>query len=158
MADALLEVFPDARLVCLSRDPAKVVASSASLVVEQRCIHSEAVDPHEIGPEWLARTAERQRLLGEARRSRPDVPAFDLHYEGMSADWVGTMHRLYRFLGLPLDNSTMAGMQRYMGKAKAHRGHRYDLADYGLDDAEVRAAFTEVNTPAAYAPSAFAAE
>jgi hypothetical protein len=158
MADALLEVFPDARLVCLSRDPAKVVASSASLVVEQRRIHSEAVDPHKIGPEWLAQTAERQRLLGEARRSRPDVPAFDLHYEGMSADWVGTMHRLYRFLGLPLDRPTMTAMQRYMGKAKAHRGHRYDLASYGLDDAEVRAAFTAAEVPPTYAPSAFAAE
>jgi hypothetical protein len=160
MAEAMLEVFPDARLICLSRDADKVVASSASLVVEQRRIHSDAVDPRQLGPEWLARTAERQRLLGQARRHHPEVPAFDLHYDGMSADWVGTMHRLYRFLGLPLDRPTLSAMQHYMEKASAHRGHRYDLADYGLDDASVRAAFQGTGTDGlcAYASPAVAAE
>jgi hypothetical protein len=159
MADALLQVFPDARLICLSRDPAKVVASSASLVVEQRRIHSDAVDPRQVGPEWLARTAERQRLLGDVRRRHPEVSAFDLHYDAMSADWVGTMHRLYRFLKLPLDEPTLSAMQRYMAKARAHRGHQYELADYGLDDASVRAAFAESGTeaPSAYVRSAVAA-
>jgi hypothetical protein len=141
MVEALLGVFPDARLICLSRDPAKVVASSASLVVEQRRIHSDEVEPRAVGAEWLARTAARQARVEAFRMARPDVPAFDLHYDEMSSDWVGVMHRLYRFLDLPLDKPALSAMQRYMGKAKAHRGHHYALADYGLDDASVRAVF-----------------
>jgi hypothetical protein len=141
MADALLEVFPDARLISLSRDPAKVVASSASLVVEQRRIHSRKIDPVAVGREWLARTAEREEALAKTRRHRPDVPVLDLAYEEMSADWAGAMHRLYRFLGRPLDRPAWHAMRRYMGRAKAHQGHRYRLEDYGLSDEEVRRVF-----------------
>jgi hypothetical protein len=141
MVEALLEVFPDARLICLSRDPAKVVASSASLVVEQRRIHSDTVEPHAVGAEWLSRTAARQARVDAFRQARSEVPAFDLHYDEISADWVGVMHRLYSFLGLPLDEPALSAMQRYMARAKAHRGHHYALEDYGLDGASVRAAF-----------------
>jgi hypothetical protein len=158
MIEALLEVFPDARLICLSRDPAKVVSSSASLVVEQRRVHSDEVDRHAVGAEWLARTAARQARINAFRRSRPDVPAFDLHYDQFGADWIGVMHRLYRFLGLSLDGPTLAAMRRYMGKARAHHGHRYALEDYGLDDASVRAAFDSPSRSPAAARSMIAAE
>ncbi len=157
MVEALVEVFPGARLICLSRDPAKVVASSASLVVEQRRIHSDRVDPIEVGAEWLARTAVRQRRVDAFRKARPGVPAFDLQYDEMTADWTGVMHRLYRFLKLPLDPQALSAMQRYMGKARAHRGHRYALKDYGLDDASVRSAFAS-SPPPELARSMMAAE
>jgi hypothetical protein len=160
MAEALVEVFPDARLICLSRDPAKVIASSASLVFEQRRIHSDTVEARDIGPEWLARTVARQASLAEARRRHPEVPAFDLHYDAMNADWEGVMHRLYRFLEMDLTLKTRTAMRRYMGKAKAHRGHVYRLEDYGLDEQMVRAAFAQseraLSTPEA--PSVIAAE
>jgi hypothetical protein len=147
MPEALLRVFPDARLICLSRDPAKVVGSSASLVFEQRRIHSDVVDPAQIGREWLDRTVQRQAKLAEARASHPHVPAFDLHYGEMSADWIGTMHRLYRFLGLELTGEALDVMRRYMSRAKAHRGHVYRLEDYGLDDATVSTAFAQPERP-----------
>lgn len=146
MADALLEVFPDARLICLSRDPLKVVASSASLVFEQRRIHSDAADRRTIGPEWLARTAERERLLAATRSNNPQVPAFDLHYDEITSDWQGAMHRLYRFLKLPLIPEVSGSMARYLGQAKAHRGHRYRLEDYGLTDQQVLAAFAPAHS------------
>lgn len=149
MADALLQVFPDAQLICLSRDMRKVVASSASLVFEQRRIHSGCADPAAIGREWLARTAERQAALDRARRHHPRVPSFDLHYDSMSADWVGVMHRLYRFLGLDLTGEVLAAMRRYLGAAKAHEGHRYALEDYGLTEEAVHAAFAQPEREAA---------
>ncbi|GAA4015110.1 sulfotransferase [Sphingomonas swuensis] len=147
MAEALIATFPDAQLVCLSRDPLKVVASSASLVHQQRRIHSDAADARAIGPEWLERTARRQRQLAAVRTLHPEVPAFDLHYDTMTADWRGAMHRLYRFLGLSLTGEVMAAMERYISGAKEHRGHRYALADYGLDPAMVEAAFAQPERP-----------
>ena len=158
MAEALLETFPDARLIRLSRDPAKVVASSASLVVEQRRIHSDAVDPHAVGAEWLARTAEREARLDELLERRRDVPVFDLPYGAMNADWSGVMHRLYRFLRLPLDPPTLEAMRRYQRKAKAHRGHRYSLEEFGLDEDRVSAAFLQSDPAPVTARSMIAAK
>jgi hypothetical protein len=160
MAEAMLEVFPDARLICLSRDPAQVVASSASLVFEQRRIHSDTVDKSAVGPEWLTRTAERQRHLAKVRASNPEVPAFDLHYRAIGTDWRGTLHRLYRFLGLPLTAEVKGRMERFLSRAKAHRGHRYSLEDYGLTDEAVCQAFTPTaaRTPYEAAAGAFLEE
>jgi hypothetical protein len=141
MADALFEAFPDASVLHLSRDPVKVVASSASLVFEQRRIHSDAADPKAIGPEWFGRTLERQRAQDRARAAHPGMAAFDLHYNEVSGDWRSAMHRVYRFLGEPLTAGAMQGMERYLAGAKDHEGHRYDPRDFGLDEDEVRWAF-----------------
>ena len=141
MADALFEAFPNASVIHLGRDPVKVVASSASLVFEQRRIHSDAADPRAIGPEWLGRTLERQRRQYRARLRNPQVDAFDLHYDEVSSDWQGAMHRLYRFLGEPLTAKAMQGMKRYLVGSREHEGHRYDPRDFGLDEEEVRRAF-----------------
>jgi hypothetical protein len=148
MADALFEAFPDASVIHLSRDPVKVVASSASLVFEQRRIHSDAADPRAIGREWLERTMGRQRNQDAARARHRNVAAFDLHYDDVSRDWRGAMHRLYCFLGEPLTGGAMAAMERYVGGAKAHRGHRYRPEEFGLDEAAVRRAFSSSLVPA----------
>jgi hypothetical protein len=142
MADALFTEFPDASVIHLSRDPVKVVASSASLVTEQRRIHSDASDPAQVGQEWLERTLRRQRMVAAARTDHPDVAAFDLHYDEISADWETAMHRLYRFLRMPLHASVLAAMRRYLEGEKTHLGHHYRVEDYGLEEASVRAAFS----------------
>ena len=143
MAEALLGAFPDAKVIHLSRDPVKVVASSASLVFEQRRIHSDAADPLAIGPEWFARTLQRQRDQDRARVAHPEVAAFDLFYNEVSSDWQTAMHRLYRFLGEPLTGPALGAMTRYLAGAKDHRGHQYDPAQFGLDEDEIRRAFAE---------------
>jgi hypothetical protein len=141
MADALFDAFPDASVVHLSRDPVKVVASSASLVFEQRRIHSDAVDPKKIGQEWFKRTLQRQQTQEAARSHHPTVASFDLYYDEVSSDWKGAMHRLYRFLGEPLTAGAMIAMSRYLSGAKDHEGHQYDPREFGLDEEEVRRAF-----------------
>jgi hypothetical protein len=144
MADALFEAFPDASVIHLGRDPVKVVASSASLVLEQRRIHSDAADPQAIGHEWFGRTLERQRAQDTARTRHRNVAAFDLHYDEVSSDWRSAMHRVYRFVGEPLTVGAMQAMERYLEGSKEHEGHRYDPRDFGLDEAEVRLAFGRV--------------
>jgi hypothetical protein len=153
MAEALFAAFPDASVIHLSRDPVKVVASSASLVFEQRRIHSDAADPQAIGPEWFGRTLDRQRSQEAGRRGQPQVAAFDLHYDEVSADWQGAMHRIYRFLGEPLSAQALRTMERYLSGAREHEEHRYDPRDFGIDEDEVRRAFAR-QSPAAKAGNA----
>lgn len=141
MAGALFEAFPDASVIHLSRDPAQVVASSASLVFEQRRIHSERAAPETIGAEWLGRTLERQKSEDAARAVYPGMDHIDLFYDEVSSDWRSAMKRIYRFLGEPLTAETTAAMDRYLLRSSEHEGHLYNAADFGLDTAAVRRAF-----------------
>src|SRR2546422_2291535 len=50
--DALLAVYPDARIVQTHRDPLRVVASLTSLVTLLRGLASDRVDPLAIGAAW----------------------------------------------------------------------------------------------------------
>jgi hypothetical protein len=141
--DALLATFPDARLLCLERDALPVVASSASLVWEQQRIQSDAADRHWIGREWLDKTCQRLRQAAAVLRDRPDVPRLRVPFSAVDRDWRGEMQKIYAFLGLRLTPPVEARMQRYLAASTAHCGHRYELADFGLSEAEVRAAIPE---------------
>lgn len=140
--DALLDTFPDARLVILDRDPAVVVASSASLVHNQMAIQSDAADGAWIGREWLRKTALRQRRVRQAL-DRTRSASVEVAYDAMEHDWRYEMHRVYAMLGLRLTPRAERRMARFLGATPdPPRGkHRYDLADFGLTTAEVRMAF-----------------
>lgn len=130
---AVLHTFPDARVVCLSRDPQQVIASSASLVRNQMAIQSASVDPEWIGREWTRKVALREGRTASARAGSA-VPQVDVAYDDVGCDWQGEMARVYRMLGMPLPASVLARMRDYAGKS--HSGsrarHHYRAADFGL--------------------------
>ncbi|MBW2419995.1 MAG: sulfotransferase, partial [Deltaproteobacteria bacterium] len=51
--DALLEVFPDARIIQTHRDPHTVAGSGCSLAEVLRTLYSMRPDPHMIGSDWV---------------------------------------------------------------------------------------------------------
>lgn len=130
---AVLAAFPDARLICLDRPEAALVASSASLVRNQMALQSDAVDPHWIGAEWHRKIALRRERTAKAR-VMTDVPQLDLSFEAMNADWSGEMRRVYRFLSLPLEAATELRMAGYVQRSRRQRldRHRYTLEEFGL--------------------------
>jgi hypothetical protein len=138
--DALLEAFPDARLICLHRDAAEVVGSSASLVWNQMRIQSDAADRGWIGAEWLYKTARRTRICAAVRKARPEVPQIDVSFEDMNRDWRGEMRRIYAFLNLELTPEVERNMETYLRKAarSGYRRHSYRLEDFGLAADRVR--------------------
>jgi hypothetical protein len=135
-----LRVFPDARLLCLYRDPVQVVGSSASLVWNQMLIQSDAADPHWIGREWLDVTARRAQCAAHTRPAYPQANQLDLDFEATTRDWLREMRRIYAFLGRPLTAVTETRMRRYQDRARRqpHHRHSYDLETFGLTEAAVR--------------------
>jgi hypothetical protein len=129
---SLLDVVPDARLICLDRGLEKIVGSSASLVWHQMRIQSDCVDRDWIGQEWLRKTRLRQERAAAARAARPDVPQIDVSCEAMDGDWQAEMTRIYAFLGMELTPDVRRRMAAYVAGARAHRGHRYGLEQFGL--------------------------
>ena len=133
--EPLLAIFPDARLLCLQRDPGEIVTSSASLVWHQMRLQSDKVDQRWIGAEWLRKTALRDRLCAQVRAQRPDVPQIDVEFAAVNADWRREMRRIYGFLGMELTPPIEQRMEHYLGEAEASgfRHHRYRPSDFGLE-------------------------
>ncbi|MGX7952854.1 sulfotransferase family protein [Tsuneonella sp. HG249] len=135
---ALLKVFPDARLIFTHRDPRQVVGSAASLAWNQTIIYSDHADAAGIGRKWLRKTALMVDRMMDSRRAVPSERMIDVQYEDMERDWRGTMSRIYRFLGLDMENA-VPGMERYIERSRAlkRRPHRYSLAQFGLSEGQV---------------------
>lgn len=140
---ALLQVFPDARLIFIHRDPDRVVGSSCSLVWNQMTIHSDKVDPAWIGQHWLHKTRLKIDRMQVARSRIDPRQRIDVLYSDMDADWSAVMQRVYAFLDMDI-TPALPRMKLYLEKARSqHRWqhHRYELSSFGLDPAAVRSQF-----------------
>ena len=141
---ALLEVFPDARLIFTHRDPRQVVGSAASLAWNQTTIYTDRVSPEETGRQWLDKTAQMIAKMRSARDAIPRDRMIDVQYEDMERDWRETMERVYRFLGLDMEPAVPA-MQRYLDRSAnlKRNPHRYSLEEFGLSEGEVSERFAD---------------
>jgi hypothetical protein len=142
---ALLNIFPDARLIFIHRDPAAVVGSACSLAWHQMVVQSDAVDPHWIGAEWLHKTGHRIETTLRVRATVPPARQLDLTFDEMNGDWRAAMRRVYAFLDRDM-GAVEPAMAAYLGREQRHAAHRYELADYGLDAAAIRSRFSEYSS------------
>lgn len=141
--DALLTIFPDARIVHVTRDPLAVVASSCSLVTNQRTIQSDDVDMNEIGREWLIRTVRREGIARQ-RIATHAYPVVEIGYEQMEGDWRGAMTTVYASLELSIDATILDRMERFRSHSgPKHKRHNYRLEDFGLTSEIVSTAFAQ---------------
>ncbi len=138
--DALLHVFPNAKLICPHRDPIKVVGSSCSMVWNAIVRDSASVTPEWVGTEWLNKT---ERMLKKSLKVRaasvPDQNQYDVLYADITADWENAIGGIYDFLGQPLTPHTRTAMQAWLDSNRQHQhgAHKYSLTDFGLDPQEV---------------------
>jgi len=132
---ALLEVFPDARVIVTHRDPVKVVASFCSMMAHGRRLFSDRVNLADIGRQFHAKQLKGVRDAMEARRTMSSSPFVDVHYADLMADPMKEVRRIYDFLEIDLEEETLAKMNRFRGSnPKDNRGaHRYRPEDFGLD-------------------------
>ena len=132
--DALLDVFPDARVIYLRRDPLQVTASSASLACNQMALQSDHVDPKRVGMEWERKVQLREARMAAAKAAAR-APFVEVDYDAVERDWAGEMRRVYAMLALPFDDQVQAAMAAYLHAARQpdHARHRYDARWFGLD-------------------------
>ncbi len=140
--DALIATFPDAGVVWNHRDPVACIASACSMT--QALMATLAFDPQRLGPavlEFYARSLDR----GLAVREKAD-PArfFDVPYAELTADPLGCAERIYAHFGLPLPLAARDALRAFAAENPEgkHGKHEYALAQYGLDEARVRARFS----------------
>lgn len=142
--DAILRVYPDARIVVTHRDPVKSVGSScdAELFFLNQC--NEGIDKAALGQRTLALLATEMDRIDCARTGR-EASFHDFHFRDFIDDRVGEVRRLYAFLGDDLSPEVELAMRGELSDAETLRKevgrHEYDLADFGLSTATVRDAF-----------------
>lgn len=138
----LLDVLPEACVVQTHRNVGKVIGSCCSLFSVVRGIYSDQVRPAELGPEVLGNLQLAAERAMTARDEHPQQ-VFDVRFEELVADPLGTVRRIYDRFGFSFDPRMEAGMQQWLAANPQgkHGTHKYDLAQFGLTDADVTSRF-----------------
>ena len=138
--DALLRVFPNAKLVCSHRDPVKVVGSACSMTWNAIVRDSDTVTPDWVAAEWLNKIERMLRKTMAVRETlSPAGNQYDIQYADITADWERAVQGVYAFLGMELTADARGAMEAWLDENRQHRhgAHRYSLADFGLEAGEV---------------------
>jgi hypothetical protein len=138
--EALVSAYPDVRFVMTHRDPTKVVPSYASIV--------STIFPAARGERDLLRlgreVSEHLRIGMEnaiAARARLGGDRFlDVHHRELNADPMGTLERVYAFLGLELRPDVRQALRDWQqaNRSGAHGAHRYTAEQFGLSAGQLR--------------------
>ena len=143
--DLLFETFPDAVVIQTYRDPGEAIPSLCSLVLANH-------DLMEVG-----RKDQRARLLGHrmtgwaAKALRTAEPVrrahrdriIDVRHADFHRDPMGVIRRLYPFIGLQLAPEVEGAMEARVAARPEwrHGPHRYNAADFGQTEEEIREQF-----------------
>ncbi len=141
--DLVLSLYPDAMLFVNHRDPAKVIASIASLYVTFQALNCErSLDPRQLGAPMLAAQMAAVRSMTHWRETHSERCIVDIHYKTLIADPIGEAERLYAAFGLRLGSAAKVRMETFLktnrhGQKERGVAHRYSLEDFGLTEAIV---------------------
>lgn len=138
--DALMNVFPDAKIICSHRDPVKTVGSACSMAWTSIVRDTDSADPLWIGQEWLNKTDRMlQKTLALRKEQIPAAQQFDILYADIHKDWQQSIGSIYDFLGIEFTERAKTRMQQWLdGNAQHKHGtHKYNLNDFGLTEAQV---------------------
>jgi hypothetical protein len=145
--EALLKVFPDARLVWAHRDPYKATGSLANLwkLPKGMVLHPEAIDPKAMGRNAMAQMRYHVERPLRARDRIGDNRFFHMYYHEMMRDPMDVMRRIYDWAGDPLTTETEAHMQNWLAEHPQDRfaPNAYSLDEYGLTVKQLEPIFAE---------------
>ena len=141
--DALVNEYPNAKLLWSHRDPAKVLGSVCSLISYCRSWLSDRSDIATIGNEQLNIWTEAMRRAIAFRDRVSDERFADLSLADIQTDPLGAINRAYAQLGIPFDDRSKTAMQKWVDwhKHGSHGTHVSHLEDFGLTEDQVRTAF-----------------
>ena len=141
--EGLLARYPDARIVHTHRDPTRVIASMASHATVLRKAFSDDADPHTIAVDWADRWARALDRFLAVRDRAPQAQFLDVDFAAIENDPLGTVERVYDFLGWRVTTEARTAMERFLAAnpKNKHGVHSYTLEQFGLSRATEIARF-----------------
>lgn len=130
--EALLTVFPDARLIWAHRDPYKATGSLCNLwkLPKGMVLHPDAIDLNAMGRNAMAQMRYHVQRPLRARDRIGDERFFHMYYHEMMRDPMAVMRRIYEWADEPLTSETEARMRNWLAE---HPQDRFALNAYTLD-------------------------
>ncbi|WP_170177097.1 sulfotransferase family protein [Myceligenerans xiligouense] len=144
----ILRAFPDARFVWTHRAPGKALASGCSMSEVLRNMHYKpgTVDLEAIGAEWLAMLSEGVDRALTQRDQLDDGVLVDVSYSDLVEEPAKVMRGVFDSLGMAWTETDDANLAAAQDRPH-HKGHKYTLERYGLDEFQVAAAFAGYRLP-----------
>jgi hypothetical protein len=141
--EGLLKRYPDARVIHTHRDPLRVMASMASHATVLRRAFSDRADPRQIAADWADRWARALDKFLAVRDRAPAEQFLDVDFDAIEDDPLGTIERVYDFLGWPVTAEARAAINAFLAAnpKNKHGVHRYTLEQFGLNRAAQTARF-----------------
>lgn len=142
--DALMTVYPDALIVYTHRDPVTCIASACSLSAETTVGHSTTFVGETIGRTQLDLWSRAYHAFHEARPTYDQAQFVDVAFDDLRRDPLGVTRSIYERFDLEWTPEAQAAIEEIDRESKegaSKPSHSYSLADYGLTDRQVLAAF-----------------
>jgi len=142
--EALLEVFPEACIVQIHRDPGSFLPSFCSMAAVEQRVSTKKTDMKQIGRTQLALAQEALSRGKKARAKAPDR-FLDLSYKELITDPAKAVSRIYDHFQFPMDAQMPDRLRAWMGENRQHKlgKHQYSIKDFGLDEATLKHSFSE---------------
>ncbi|HEU5245542.1 MAG TPA: sulfotransferase [Candidatus Udaeobacter sp.] len=139
----LLAVYPDALFVQTHRAPLDAMASVSSLITILRRVFSDAVDPLEVCREAIDYWSKTLDKFLQERDRLAEHRICDVNYVEVRSDPLAAVRRIYMHFGWSLSQKIEERMRRTLANQPQERygRHRYDLSQFGVQEAESAARF-----------------
>lgn len=150
--DAVLDVFPDAKIIQTHRDPVDAIPSIANLLLAvRRMFEGDAAEPRQI----LAREAEFwAEALQRTEMKKAQLPGsfIDIEFGGFVRDQMAAVDAIYRHFGLTLAPAVEAEMRAWLAANPRRSGRlqRHRAEDFGMSSGDLAARFAEYRKARGY--------
>jgi hypothetical protein len=140
---SLLAVYPDALFVQTHRAPLDAMASVSSLITILRRVFSDAVDTLTVCREAIDYWSKTLDRFLQERGRLAEHRICDVNYVEIRRDPLVVVRRIYAHFGWSLSQKVEQRMCRALASQpeERHRLHRYDLSQFGVEEAESAARF-----------------
>jgi hypothetical protein len=134
----LLAVYPDALFVQTHRAPLDAMASVSSLITILRRVFSDAVDPLTVCREAIDYWSTTLDRFLRDRDRLTEHRICDVNYVEIRRDPLAVVRRIYAHFDWSLSHKMEQRMRRALTSQlqERYRLHRYDLSQFGVQEAE----------------------
>ncbi|MEZ5571448.1 MAG: sulfotransferase [Halioglobus sp.] len=142
---ALIETFPDARIVVMMRDPAQCIPSVMKLVeLTWKGKGWKPVDYSRSLQMLRDVSFESFRHPAAVLSRNPDVPNIVVDYRELTTQPRSTVHKIYDAIQMPLTDAFDRYLQSQEEREKSHKtDFRYSMDEYALSQQDIEAQLRE---------------